>query len=366
MRSSLTGSGVLVMAAAALCVVACHGATTSAPAQRGPRQARYGVGFTTLDLTDDSRITPENGTSPQRQGRHLPTVVWYPAKADFSVKETEDAYADPRGAPFPLVVFVHGSTGFNRQSTFLMDALAAHGYVVAAADFPLTALTTTPGPTDRHVELQVGDVSFIADQIYQHAATKNDELEGLVSASDGFAVTGHSTGGTVSLVTAFGAKNHDDRVKAAVALAPCACFFAEPFFKNRVVPLMVIAGTNDRYVPPATNGFRAFQLAGAPKRLVTLIGGTHIFFTDIALDESGGNPTVNDSDIAVAFRGEGFTDACSPVPPFGSDPPMLFDDQHAITTQLTQAFLDAHLYGDGTALQQLDAKADTRYTLKSQ
>ena len=87
--------------------------------------------------------------------RPLPVTVWYPAQqpgdAEDSITYGEhyaplfpdmpiagqairDAAPDFSGEPYPLVVFSHGN-GFTRlQSVYLLEHLASHGFVVAAAD----------------------------------------------------------------------------------------------------------------------------------------------------------------------------------------------------------------------------------------
>src|SRR5262249_23720738 len=156
-------------------------------------------GVTTRDLFDPSRPTPENHGVAAHPGRSLPTEIWYPAvPAPGSPTGTgvavRDARLDPSGAPYPLVLFVHGSTAFRTQSTFLTTALAAAGYVVAAADFPLTAVATPGGPSELHFDDQVSDLSFIADQLAAVARDATDPLFSAVGA-DGYVVVGHSTGG---------------------------------------------------------------------------------------------------------------------------------------------------------------------------
>src|SRR5262249_25781076 len=135
-----------------------------------PPVTPHAIGVTTRNLFDASRSTPENDGVPAHPGRSLPTEIWYPAAQGPGAPAADgtanrDAPVDPSGAPYPLVLFVHGSTSFRTQSTFLTTALAAAGYVVAAADFPLTAAATPGGPSDLHFDDQVGDLSFIADQL---------------------------------------------------------------------------------------------------------------------------------------------------------------------------------------------------------
>src|SRR5437016_1413046 len=80
------------------------------------------------------------------------------------------------------------------------------------------------GPTDRFANEQHADVTFLARSLDAATAAPRDVLTGAVRAGAGYAVTGHSTGGTISLVAAYAPDVHDDRVRAVAALAPCACF----------------------------------------------------------------------------------------------------------------------------------------------
>jgi len=349
-------------------LVGCGG--SSQGGDGGTDLVPHGVGFVTRTVVDGSRGTPANGDAAASPMRVLVTEIWYPARApdggatDGAVR---GAPPDPDGAPHPLVLFVHGSSGGRRQSTFLTEALAAAGYVVAAADFPLTAATTLGGASDLHVDDQVGDLSFLADQMRAFAADPSDLLAGAVDAS-GYAVVGHSTGGTVALLAAEAPDVHDARVRAAVALAPCACFFGDAFFRTRALPLLIMAGTDDLFVPIATNGARAYQLAGPPKLLVTLVGGDHLQFTDYAIPDAAlhPTPTTTEDDIAVALARYGGGTNCSPPPPPGTDPAMTIDEQHARTISFTAAFLDGAMRGSPAALAKLEATPDSKTKIEKE
>src|SRR5262249_32746799 len=157
-----------------------------------------------------------------------------------------------------------------------------------------TALSTPGGSSDLHVEDETGDVKFLADQ----AAALTDTLKGAVDPKAGYSVVGHSTGGTVALLMAYG-HAHDDRVRATVPISADSCFFAESFFKTRSVPILALTGSNDLLVPPPDNIERTYGLAAPPKVFAELVGGSHMGFTDFPLDDAdlGLTPTDASSDL---------------------------------------------------------------------
>ena len=341
---------------------------------RPPAARQFAVGVTTRELVDDSRSTPANGDVPASPSRTLPTDIWYPAipgPAGAGVDANgamRDAPLDPAGAPYPLVFFVHGSMSFRDQSTFLTTALARAGYVVAAADFPLTAASTPGGPSDLHFDLQVGDVAFLADRLAAASRDATDLLARAIDPAGGYAVSGHSTGGTVALLAAYAPDMHDPRVRAAIALAPCACFLDPPFFRTRSVPLLVMAGTDDLLVPYSDNGRRAYDLAPPPKVFALLVGGTHLFFSDFDIPDNlfPLEPTTSDSDIAVTVRRYGTGQPCNSIPAPGTDPLTTIDAQHARTTALVTAFADRVFRRDTRTLAGLEAAHDPLLVISSQ
>jgi dienelactone hydrolase len=307
----------------------------------------YAVGVTTRTFVDHTRKTPANGNEPEHPERSLDTNIWYPTSGDASSDATTPD-APLVGGPWPLVLFVHSSSGTRSGYTYLTTGLAHVGYVVAAADFPLTAGVTPGGASDLHVTDQVGDLSFLCDSLTSAAADSGELLHGAVDGAR-YAVVGHSTGGTVAELAAFAgdddAIKHDPRVAAVIPLSGDACMFDAPFFKKRSVPIFIIGGTDDLFVRLPNNGQWVFDNTGAPHLLAKLVGAQHIFFTEFMLDDElvGPTPTLPDSPLSVTLRAYGSGAECSPTPPGGTDPKMAFETQHELTLQLVTAYLELQL-----------------------
>lgn len=340
-------------------IAACHGGTNAAP-DSDPAVAdaamsdgaalpppTFGVGVVTRTYVDTTRPTPANGPAPMLPQRTLATEIWYPAPAATPRPETTNAPLAASG-PFPLVVFVHGSGGMRRQSTYLTQGLAAAGYVVMAGDFPLTAMSTPGGVSDLHVEDETGDIKFLANQAVAFAADPADALHGAIDPSAGYTVAGHSTGGTVALLMAFG-DDHDPRVRASVDLSGDACFFADGFFRTRTVPVLLLTGTRDLLVPQPDNTRRAYDLAGPPKVFASLVGGFHMGFSDFNIpDELLHAPPVDASfPLAMTLAKYGDGSGCVAVPP-STDPDMDFARQHALTLETVVSYLDQTIRGVAT------------------
>ncbi|MGH7295097.1 MAG: alpha/beta hydrolase family protein, partial [Polyangiaceae bacterium] len=225
------------------------------------------VGVTTRTWVDTSRPTPQNGSAPALPSRTLVTDVWYPTAAPAQAEPTITGAPLAPGGPYPLVLYVHGSSSDRETSSFLTIALARAGYVVAAADFPLTALGTPGGPSDLHVSDQVGDLSFLCDRLKAAAEDPGDALHGAVDGQS-YAVVGHSTGGAVAELAAFGGDDalvtHDPRVAAVVPLSGDACMFDPPFFHTRGVPVFAIGASNDLFVRFANSGQWVFDNTSPP------------------------------------------------------------------------------------------------------
>jgi dienelactone hydrolase len=305
------------------------------------------VGVTTRTWVDTTRPTPANGTAPAQTSRTLLTEVWYPTLAT-GTSPVRDAPIAP-GGPFPLVLFVHGSSSTRLAYTYLTTALAGAGYIVAAADFPLTTLSTPGGASDLDVWYQVGDLSFLCDELRDTSADAGDELHGAVDGL-AYAVIGHSTGGTVAELAAFAGDDvritHDPRVAAVVPLSGDACMFDAQFFQSRAVPVFALGASDDLFVHFPNSGQWVMDSTNPPHLAAELIGGQHIYFTDLTFlldSELGPVPTGPTSDLAVTLRAYGDAGECLPEPPAGTDPLLAAATQHAFIIQFVTAYLDAEL-----------------------
>ncbi|HXF51156.1 MAG TPA: dienelactone hydrolase family protein [Dehalococcoidia bacterium] len=348
----------LMTSVVALMGAACDGGESEAPytyelvSNRGP----YAVGVTTLELVDERRSTEPNGDVPGSPPRKLTVEVWYPASANGSSAETRDAPLDDRGAPYPLVVFAHGLSGTRRQSASFAQHLASHGYLVASPDFPLSNLATPGGPRLLGVLQQPGDVSFIVDSLLAKAETEGDRFAGAIDG-DAVAVSGHSLGGLTALLTVYG-PHRDDRMKAALAFAPPACFLTSDVVGLTSVPVMVMGGSLDLIVNRSSyrNGY---DVARPPKYYVELVGGNHISFADLDIgDEVGAAalssgrlaPTLVEDAFAVARDIGGSVQTCTARSPTPDDPRMAGDRQRELARAFAVAFFDAYVRGNDRAL----------------
>ena len=230
----------------------------------------YPIGTTMLYFQDRSR--DEIYSKDPEDVRELNVQIWYPGSAsddaDFAPYMTHLELSGPafarflrlpsfvlnhvrlidthaileaplagEGSPFPVLIFSHGWGGTRTQSTYLMEELASHGYIVVALDHTYGALVTVF--PDEHVVLQksdilqrdgseedfstsanglirvwAGDARFILDQL--EAMNRGDlesPFEGRLDL-DHVGIFGHSTGGGNAVQVCW----LDARCKAGLAL----------------------------------------------------------------------------------------------------------------------------------------------------
>lgn len=254
------------------------------PAEPGP----HPVGRSTFTLTDDSR-----------DGRALDVDVWYPAVAGAAgepssyllpgeVPVTARALDDPPAAEgwFPLVVFSHANAGSRFQSFSLAESLAGHGFVVAAPDHQgSTVLDQIGGSTASFDEVAVDrplDVSAVIDAMVDRSSAPTDALSGRID-HEAIGVVGHSMGGFSALAVAGGTDSvdADDRVTAAVAIAPMSSILSDDNLSAVDDPTLLVGGTADTTAPIDDAVTRPFALVGAEVRRVDVVRAAHWSFTDI-------------------------------------------------------------------------------------
>jgi hypothetical protein len=166
--------------------------------------------------------------------------------------------------------------------------------------------------------------------------------------------------GNDSLIT------HDPRVVAVVPLSGDACMFAPSFFQNRDVPIFIVGASDDLFVRFRNSGEWTYANTSEPHLAAEIVGGQHMGFTDIGLDDSllGPVPTNPTSPLAVTLQAYGDASACLPEPEAGTAPLLSHADQHALVVQWVTAYLDAELRGDTSQLSAIEAAGDPRVVLQ--
>ncbi|MBB6142810.1 hypothetical protein HNQ77_000748 [Silvibacterium bohemicum] len=299
----------------------------------------HAVGTRILHMID-SRRDAEGGHRPDNW-RELMVQVWYPAepararrevyrrrrettwKSSYqSVLRTQSLRNAPvsnAGAPYPLLIFNPAWTGQRTQSTFLMQELASHGFVVASIDhtyysglvaFPdgrvldghmapalgdFTHLSIEEGIelADQFVLILAEDVSFVLDEMTVLNESPESDWRGKLDLSR-VGVLGHSIGGAAAAE----AGRLDPRIHAALNLDGWT--FGQVLRQGLTKPWMVVYGkgveVEPRDLAAQSEGIQRYWqmnrenyaiVEAALQRdggyLVTIQGASHWNFSDRAL-----------------------------------------------------------------------------------
>lgn len=213
-------------------------------------------------LIDHSRNTQANGDFVGAEGRTLASTIWYPDH------KAEDG--------FPLIVYSHGFTANRTNAEYLTRHLASMGYVVIAADFPLTNGSAPGGPMVNDVVNQPADVSFLIDTVLRHNLNPEHPLAGMIDP-ERIGLAGTSLGGMATTLATYHPTMGDGRVRAALSIAGPTDIFDAAFFQQYNPAFLMLAGTADALVPYPSNALPVLQKI--PKaQLVTIAMGSHMGF----------------------------------------------------------------------------------------
>jgi predicted dienelactone hydrolase len=291
----------------------------------------YKIGTTTYHWVDESRVEqfgPEPGGP-----RELMVQIWYPAQpaegAEFTPWHSDIEIAGPAlanwlelpsfllnhlvyarthsvpDAPlsddqpqFPVVIFSHGLGGVRVQGTFLMEALASEGYVVASIDhtyggavtvFPdgrvaLFDVSTIEGDAvaggNRLIHIWAEDGRFVLDQL---GRLNDGTIDGRFTNRlqlDQIGYAGHSTGGG----TAFLFCLEDEQCGAGVALDGWLEPIAEEVAERPIERPFLFLKAEDWSTPENSAAIEtADELRDTQGYVLTIPGTRHYNFTDLPL-----------------------------------------------------------------------------------
>ena len=256
---------MLVGAGTALAVAAGCVPAAAAAVRLGSDDLRR-VGVATRTFVDRSRRTPADvsaGITPSAK-RTLPTTIYYPARGAAAPGSVSRGAKPARGA-HPLVLFAPGSPGEPDDYEVLLADWAAHGYVVAAIEFPVSAVAGPDAVAWRDLPAQTTDVRFVLDKVLRRnrAATGTPEID-----DERIAVAGHSFGGATAL-SLVSKCCRDDRIGAVVALAPITKTQDGPRLKRPAGPVLFVHARGDRAVS-YEKAASTCEKARTPKRLLTV------------------------------------------------------------------------------------------------
>jgi alpha-beta hydrolase superfamily lysophospholipase len=250
------------------------GTTRTAPVAR-PASAPYRVGITSLTL--DRPATTSTATGHAGSGapiRTLPTLVRYPALGPADAGAHPGAAPAAGSGPFPLVVFSQGYDISAEAYSWLLDAWARAGYVVADPTYPLTDPATPEGVNEQDIVNHPADLRFVISAVLAAGRDPHSRLHGLIDPAR-VAIIGHSDGGDVSLAVADNSCCRDPRVKAAVILsgAELSAFGGE-YYATGAVPLLVVQGSADTVNVPGCSA-QIYDEAPRPRYYLNIAGAEH-------------------------------------------------------------------------------------------
>lgn len=307
----------------------------SAPVQ-GP-QVDYSVAGPYTPGTLKSTLSSSTGLT-------LTVQVWYPSEDTGGTPITYDGFYD--GAAYedltpacasvrPVVAFSHGWGSIRWQSSFLMEHLASHGYVVVAPDHLYNTFLDLD--SDLAYDVAIRRPQDMADSF--DWLTTESTLAGCVDPAAGYAVVGHSFGGYTAFVTA-GATVVDPYTSETLSLGDAAVWASVPLapwdaggllsdgVSAITVPVMTLSGTLDettvwRSVQSLHNG-----VTSTPRILGEFPNAGHYSFSPMAcdlgttgdgcgdgfIDATTMNPLVNASVLSFLEEVRGSADGLAQLP----------------------------------------------------
>jgi predicted dienelactone hydrolase len=218
-----------MMRALALLILFAAPATRASEPASASRQIR---------LVDESRPVKASMGFVGSPSRRIDVRVWQPAGH----------------GPFPLVIYSHGTFGSADNAMHIVEHLVAHGYIVAAPDYPLTS-----------------SAAFTKVRI---DAAK-------------IGTTGHSLGAVTSYFTVFGQQTRDPRIAATALIAggdPVESALMSDMGLLGTghaavrVPALFLSAEKDVFARITGRPYASYSRVEGPKTEVMIKGGVHVWF----------------------------------------------------------------------------------------
>ena len=299
----------------------------------------------------------------------------FPTVTDWSIQghALADAAQDSSQAPYPLVVYSHGSNAWRQESAWSVEHLASMGFVVMAPDHS----GEIPGHgSSQAMIIRPNDMRRVIDYAEQLTAP-GGVLAGLIDAQH-VGIVGWSMGGSTAL--AMGGARYDlawfenwctehpegdpsnlecadikynrrkmlslanlttepeglwpsmgdPRVQSIVDRSGAVYWYGPAGLASITIPVLVQVGSGDTDIPPQWGADLAYDnVSSAQKAMVVLNGGNHFLFEN----ECDSMPWVTEIN---------FYWLCT-------DPMWDMDQAHDLLNHFTTAFLLATLKGDTDA-----------------
>jgi predicted dienelactone hydrolase len=218
--------------------------------------------------------------------RNLDVVIWYPTDVvalptsplELDLRAVLDAPLVTGASALPLLLYSHGSCGWEGEVGWLANDLARIGFLVAATSHPgNTSGSIVPCDAPGGGSQRAGDVRALLDAVLTWNQDPAWPLAGAIDPSR-IGVSGFSAGGfTARQLTTLGSPVLDHRLRAALVLANG--LFAIP----SAVPTMFQGGLLDAAVP-IDELEAAFDGLLQPRFLVEVAGANHRSFANDCLE----------------------------------------------------------------------------------
>ncbi|HVM48818.1 MAG TPA: hypothetical protein VMU04_12375 [Candidatus Acidoferrum sp.] len=196
----------------------------------------------------------------------LTATVRYPA-------QTAGVDAQCAGGTFPLIVVMHGNSGYDNSYegyNYLLDHLASQGFIAMSIYAPVGVMIETRA---RAILAHLGIMA------------QNNMSPGLFQGHidlNNLGICGHSRGGeaVVRAARINAAEGLGWHIQAGVSIAPTDYHH----YGDAGIPLLVIYGSNDGDVAgtwPDRTCFNIYDETGRPRSFVFVYGATHDYFNTV-------------------------------------------------------------------------------------